>query len=421
MNFEIKSDFVLRYRGYNYNTDQLSQAVSYWLDHISSTPDHAPIGVAYCQLSFSAMALILALYKSGRAFTHLGGHSLRLNHDTQNDLNLCHVYVVGATEEDSNFYRIPFNFTRTDAWQHAWAMAHWPKRESLVIPFSKTQTITCYTGGTTGKQKPVTMTAELEALSVQLAQDLFFTDDDYCVFQHSMGHPGVHTTALLPAMFKARVMSLADMVTWDQEMARATHVQFFYTMRDIFSLPPRLRMITTGGSMIKSVFLESVQRQCQYKYFYDIYGLTECLPPLAIRNIQTMQDLDKPFSWVNSAYSYEIIVDKLRITRPDGVVILPDDRGLRVEQGLQFLGRSVDSEQIRVQGRLISFTEFKTLFESATNIVQYVLQTHNGSPRILALTTNQLQISQFMQDHAVEAEVEYFDSLNTSGGIKNIV
>ncbi len=421
MNFKIRNDFVLRYRRHSYTYSELAQAVSYWLNHIQQIPDTTPIGVAYCQLSFSATALILALYKSGRAFTHLGGHSLKLNHDTRQEFNLSHVYVVGATEEDPHFYRIPFDFTRTDAWQHAWAMSQWPGREDLVIPFTAEQQITCYTGGTTGRQKPVRMSAELEAISIKLAQDLFFVADDYCVFQHSMGHPGVHTTALLPGLFTARCVSLADVTTWSEEILRATHVQYFYTMLNFLDLPPRLRMITTGGSMLKPVYLETVKSQCDFDNLYDIYGLTECLPPLAVRKIQDPADLDQPFVWVNHDYQFETVVDKLKITRPDGMVILPDDRGIRINNQLQFFGRSSDSQQVRVRGQLTSFQEFRQEFEQQTGIVQYVLQQHQGSPRLLALDQDRAQVEQFVLDCQVELDVEYFDRLNTSGGIKNIV
>jgi len=421
MNFKIRSDFELRYRQRSYTYDDLSQAVSYWLDHIGKITDTNNIGVAYCQLSFSAMALILALYKSGRNFTHLGIHSLRLNHDSKADHNISQVYVVGATEEDPNFYRIPFDYIRTDAWQHAWAISRWPGREELDIPFSADQIITCYTGGTTGRSKSICISAELEAVSIELAQQMFFEPDDYCVFQHSMGHAGVHTTALLPGMFTARVVSLADVVTWNQEVSQATHVQYFYTMKDFFELPARLRMITTGGSMIKPVFLEYVQSRCQYDLFYDIYGLTECLPPLAVRNIQSAADLELPFTWVNHAYQFETVVDKLRITRPDGVVVMPDDRGMRMESQLHFYGRDQDSKLIRVRGHLISFQDFQLEFESQTGVVNYVLSTQNGSPSIQILSSQQAQCKDWLTANQVEAEITYVDNLKTSGGIKTIV
>jgi len=115
------------------------------------------------------------------------------------------------------------------------------------------------------------------------------------------------------------------------------------------------------------------------------------------------------------------VVDKLKITRPDGIVILPDDRGIRIDNQLQFFGRSSDSQQVRVRGQLTSFQEFRQAFEQQTGIVQYVLQQHQGSPRLLALDQDQAQVEQFVTDCQVELDVEYFDRLNTSGGIKNIV
>lgn len=421
MNFEIRNDLVIKYRQQDYSTDDLSQAVSYWLDHIQQNANSLPIGIAYCQLSFSAVALILAIYKSQHPFVHLGGHSLKLDHDTQAQFNLSHVYVVGATEEDEHFFKIPFNFTRTDAWQHAWAMAHWSGREKLDIPFSENQEITCYTGGTTGRPRAIKMSAELESLSIRVAQELFFDSKDYCVFQHSIGHPGVHTTALLPALFTARVVSLADLVTWDTEIQSATHIQYFYTMQYLFRLPPRLRMLTTGGSMLKPVFLDFVKQQCQYDHFFDIYGLTECLPPLAVREIHSYEDLEQPFTWVNHAYSFETVIDKLRITRPDGVVIMPDDRGMRMDGQLKFYGRDQDSQQIRVRGHMTTFADFRLQFESATGIVRYVLYNKNGSPHLQMQNTDRITAEKWLLDNQVEVDPEYFDNLKTSGGIKTIV
>jgi long-subunit acyl-CoA synthetase (AMP-forming) len=217
-------------------------------------------------------------------------------------------------------------------------------------------------------------------------------------------------------LFRARVVSLADH-TWDEEMVHATHVQFFSTM-SYLQLPKQLRVITTGGNSLKSTFLDYIQSQCQVDHIYDIYGLTECLPPLAVRNVQSIADLNKPFTWVNNEYSIAIQNDRIKITRPDGAVFVTSDRGSLNNNQLTFLGRAL--QLIRLGGNLVSVEDFKQMFEESTNILDYVVEYNNGEFVLHGLLKDSNDINLFIQQSTVNIFVKYHATLDTNGGIKNI-
>jgi len=414
-NFRIRDDFVLRYRRRDYSYRDIAQAVSYWLDQINCT--QGTIGIAYATLSFSSVAFLLALYKSGRPFTHLGVVGREVTEQLLHDQQLGAIFVVGDLfHSNIKLDFISNQLHHTDTWDHAYNCSTWTGQEELVIPFTDAQTINAFTSGSTGRPGAVAMSAYIESLSIRLAMDLFFVNDDYCVFAHGMSHMGVHTTAILPGLFRARVVSLADH-TWDEEMVHATHVQFFATM-SFLQLPKQLRVLTTGGNSLKSTFLEQIQSQCQVDNVYDIYGLTECLPPLAVRRVQSIADLNKPFTWVNDSYQVGITGDKIKITRPDGAVFVTSDRGMLVDDQLTFLGRALS--MIRLHGNLVSVEEFKQAFESATKILNYVIESANNEFVLHALLTDSDLITRFIQSSDANIFVKYHDSLDTNGGIKNI-
>jgi hypothetical protein len=414
-NFRIRDDFILRYRRRDYNYNNIAQAVGYWLDQINQTT--GTIGIAYASLSFSSIAFLLALYKSQRPFTHLGVLGKEVTVQLLHEQKLGVVFVVG----DLFHSNVKLDFLsdqlhHTDTWDHAYNCLQWPGREELLIPFTQQQTIHAFTSGTTGKPRAVATTSYIESLSVQLAMDLFFVDDDYCVFAHGMSHLGVHTTAILPGLFKAKVVSLAGS-TWNEEMLHATHVQFFSTMT-FLQLPKRLRVITTGGNTLKSTFLEYIQSRCQVDNIYDIYGLTECLPPLAVRNIQSISDLGNPFIWANLAYQVAIQGDTITITRLDDVVLATSDRGSLNGNQLTFLGRALNL--IRLNGNLVSVEEFKQAFESYTKILDYVIEYNNNEFVLHALSADASAVTEFVQLSNSDVFVKYHKTLDTNGGIKNI-
>ena len=416
-NFRIRKDFILRYRRRNYNYKDLAQGVSYWLNQINTIDDSRPIGISYATLSFSSIAFLLALYKSQRSFTHLGVVGKEVNDELIQAQGLSAVFVVGDLfHSNVKLDIITDCIHHTDTWDHAYNCATWLDHEDLDIPFTDKQTINAFTSGSTGTPSAVTMTSYIESLSIQLAMKTFFVEDDYCVFAHGMSHMGVHTTAILPGIFHAKVVSIADH-TWDEEIIHATHIQFFSTM-SFLPLPKNLRVITTGGNSLKSTFLDYIQSQCLVENIYDIYGLTECLPPLAIRTVNSITDLDKPFIWTNTNYQVAIQADKIKITRPDNVVFVTSDRGSLIDNKLTFLGRALNL--IRLNGNLVSIEVFKQALEESTKLLNYVIEYANNEFILHALLTYTNAITSFIQRTGANVFVKYHESLDTNGGIKNI-
>ena len=417
-NFSIRKDFILRYCQRNYNYKDLAQGVSYWLTQINMIDNTRPIGISYATLSFSSIAFLLALYKSQRPFTHLGVVGKEVNYELIQAQGLSAVFVVGNLFQSN--VKMDFDFTNrihhTDTWNHAYNCATWSGHENLDIPFTDKQIINAFTSGSTGEPKAVAMTSYIESLSIQLAIETFFVKDDYCVFAHGMSHMGVHTTAILPGLFRARVVSIANH-TWHEEMTHATHIQFFSTM-SFLQLPKNLRVITTGGNSLKSTFLKYIQSQCLVENIYDIYGLTECLPPLAVRTVNSVAELDKPFTWTNTNYQVDIQDNKIKITRPDNVVFITGDQGSLVNDQLTLLGRV--SNLIRLDGNLVTVEQFKQIFEESTKILDYVLEYSDNEFILHVLLTDAAAVASFIQRTHANILAKYHKSLDTNGGIKNI-
>jgi len=227
---------------------------------------------------------------------------------------------------------------------------------------------------------------------------------------------GVHTTATLPGLFKAKTVSLADH-TWDEEMQYATHVQYFATM-SFLPLPKQLRVLTTGGNSLKRTFLEQIHTQCQVDNIYDIYGLTECLPPLAVRNVKSIEDLSNPFTWINNHYCATIEQGCIKILRPDGQVFVTSDQGSIKDDQLTFLGRTNDL--IRVYGNLITVEQFRQIFETETKVIDYVLENRANEFILHGLRQDCDAIINFVQRSNATVLAVFKDALPTNGGIKSI-
>ena len=416
-NFTIDKDFVLRYRRRNYTHTDIAQAVGYWLDKINNIGGNRPIGISYATLSFSSIAFLLALYKSGRSFMHLGVIGNDVSDSLLQEQELDAIFVVGDLFHSNVKLDIITNqLYHTDTWDHAYNCVHWQQPADLTIPFRNTQIIYAYTSGSTGRPKPVSMSSYYESLSIKCAMDLFFVEDDYCVFAHGMSHMGVHTTAILPGLFKARVVSLADH-TWDEEILHASHIQYFSTMT-FLQLPKQLRVLTTGGNSLKRTFLEQIHTQCQVDNIYDVYGLTECLPPLAVRNVKSIEDLSKPFTWVNADYFATIEQGCIKITRPDGQIFVTSDQGSIENDQLTFLGRA--NNLIRVNGNLVTVEEFQQIFETETKVVNYAIENHNNEFLLYGLQQDCDAIINFVQKSNATVLAVFKDTLLTNGGIKSI-
>lgn len=413
--FTVRPDIEIRFDRKTYTYDDLSQAVSYWSNVINTLPTNNPISIAMFGLSFSAVALLLALFNSKRPY-------MSVYNNIQPYGALSTTFLVGETFNLPNTDEtIPnySNIIRTDSWSTATNIANWPHRADLTIEFSSRQKHYAYTSGSTGSPKETSVDSYTESLSIVQSINEYFDPNDHCVFSHGMGHVGVHTTATLPALFSAKRISFCDGVTWGEEIPLATHIQYFSTMKDWFKLPPRLRVLTTGGNSLQPEFLNHILTNCQVDKLIDIYGLTECVPPLAIRYIKTLDDISLPFTWINTNHNPYIENSALSIKRADGLVINTGDSCTLHNNQLVIYGRL--HRLIRVNGVLHNFLEFKTHFENHTKIIQYVLYTADDKFYLVCYTKDKPTVDQYFSLNQVENIVVTFnDVLNTAGGIKHI-
>lgn len=419
--FSVPKTLKIKNNNCFYNFDQLSQGVDYWLNHINQRPRDLAVGVFFSALSFSNLAFMLALIESGRSYERISALH-KLDQDRIHSFGA--IYISGDT------YNSPYNFPSshniylTDTFDQGYASSTWPGQHSLDITFKQSQEIIEYSSGSTGTPKKIIIDAWQEALSVETAIKQYFDPLDYCVFLHSMNHTGVHTSAILPAIFSVSTLSLANANTWQTEINHATHIQYFTTMRNFFPLPEKLRCLVFGGDMLKPLLTQHVIDNCKVENFWDVYGLTECLPPLAVRKITSVDDLDKDFLWVNCYHQPVMFHDgrNLLINRADGIIIDTGDIGqpykLNQDIFVKMHGRS--TQTVRVDGKLHSAEEFKIHLESYTNVSSHVLFWENDRAVLVVYQKDQPTITQYAKQFDLEAELRFQDELATSGGIKHI-
>jgi len=422
--FSVPKTLQIKHNNCVYTFDQLSQSVDYWLNYIQQTATDRPIALILGSLSFSNVAFILALIESGRQYEKI--HDIPAFVQSKiHDFGA--VYVSGEiynnVDLNANFPTL-HTVHLTDTFAHGYAMANWSGRHSLDITFQESQTITEYSSGSTGTPKQILINAWLEALSIETAINYYFDPADYCVFLHSMNHTGVHTTAILPAVFSVSTLSLANPRTWFTEIDHATHIQYFTTMRMFFSLPKKLRCLVFGGDMLKPLLAQHILDNCEVENFLDVYGLTECLPPLAVRKITSVDDLNNEFVWINPYHQpVEYSADSiLSIRRADREYIdTGDNAQVRVDNRVAYVSmQGRQTQTVRVDGHLHSAEEFKIHLERHTGVSSHVLFWKKNQPVLLARTQDQTVISQYAQQYELEAELRFKDELPTSGGIKHI-
>jgi len=154
----------------------------------------------------------------------------------------------------------------------------------------------------------------------------------------------------------------------------------------------------------------------------DIYGLTEAAPPLAIRTITCLDDMSKPFKWVNDAY--ECYIDERGtavVIRPDGVHWKANDLARYDSNTKEFyyIGRYGAGLRVRIQGLLFDTHDFKEKFESETMISNYFLDTTSNIPKLLVTAKDQQTAEKFIKDFEVTVDLHITDHFRTNGGIKN--
>lgn len=309
-----------------FSRDDLSQAVSFFLDYINRIPveQERKIGVTFGSLSFLSIAFMLALIKSKRhyiVFYHLDNFDDNLK-------NICnHLFIVGELPEsvdESGLRSLPDFFSETWNDQVQYAVSAHTGRVDLEFEFSADQKTF---RGVENKETavwtavPLYTTGKIEESCVAAAMDHYIHSDDVCILLRPFRHIGVATLSVYPALFKAkRIIICRSKFDWTDEYSAATNVHLAWEMvKENYPLPKKLRTVTTGGYAFNSECIRYVTDQSQVDNIIDCYGTAVCPPPLAIRQLYKDRPALQPFIWVNKFLTVEDHQGSLVIAGPAGV------------------------------------------------------------------------------------------------------
>lgn len=420
----VSSNLVIKDPQGEYTREQLANAVGYWKNFIAENDNGYPFGIVYAggSTSFSAIAVLLALIDYGKDYVKIDPYLPIIDYVKTAETYFSgfgKVFVVGTniripTEEYRGSNRIVLA-DEVDINNVGYV-------HDLSIRFREHNYKYSFTSGTTGKPRLIKTSVGHDALSIQIAIDEYISPDDYCVFSHGMSHVGVHSTAILPAVFGASVLSFASPVNWETEILNATHSQFFYTMVDSHAMPKctKLKYVTTGGDYLKPRLMHHLF-DGGVQTIVDIYGLTEASPPIAVRYINSVDDADKKFDIINHHYQYSVSRDNnlLRIVRPNGEVFPSGDVVDLENNQLRYIGRLSSVNWIRVNGVKTVLGEFKRMLENATNIVNYFINCDNGENPYINITSKDYHmLVEFIKQNNVVLDIDVVDIVPTADGIK---
>jgi acyl-CoA synthetase (AMP-forming)/AMP-acid ligase II len=417
----------------DYTRQDLARAVSYWRKQIDLITDPRPIAICFGagSTTFQTVAVLLAIIDSGRNYYKFDQLSPGATKETikypKIEGGVSVTFIAGNISTDFDYSNDP-DVIEVGSNYHREHSIQYTSLHSLDIEFRISQKRYNNTSGTSsGFPTLIEASVGNDGYSIKTAMDNYIQEDDCCVFLHGMSHIGVHTTAILPSIFKAeKVTFVSSGKEWQEKIVDATHTQFFYTMLDWNKLPKqnKLRTITTGGDYLKPRMIEDLILNTAAEKIVDIYGLTEAAPPLAIREIKSIDDLSKPFNWVNNYYDCYISNDSVAmVVRPDEVHWRSNDIARFNDESKEFfyLGRFGAGLKVRMKGLLFDTFEFKEKFEQETGIVNYFLDTSHDDIPILIVTEKDYAIAQnFTKTFDATVSLNVVDTLSTNGGIKNI-
>jgi hypothetical protein len=346
MQFKIKEDINIRAWSWldqnlkNYTSDDVSQSIAYFLNKFNDIPlGEKRIGVVFGMLSFHALCCMLALIKSGRDYV--------IFYDTAQaegttSLHECsHVFFLRKPEEDVlalSSTLNPDSFSIICDAEFESAVSASQARSDLNIEFSDGQRT--YIAFTMTKSEIAYTTGKIEASCIQAAMDNYYQEDDVCVFVRPFKHVGVATLAIYPAIFKTKDITLcAGRDDWEQECHRATNTHVAFDMiKDQWSMPKNLRMLTTGGYHFNSNCIDYVTKNATVENIIDCYGTAFCPPPLAIRSLSP-ENPATPFRWINKYVQMENIKDMLYLKTTDADTF----SGVRSEvDGMHYTGDKIN-------------------------------------------------------------------------------
>jgi hypothetical protein len=426
----ISPNLVINDHNGSHTRDELARAVAYWEDKITSVNDPRPIAICFGagSTTFQTIALLLAIISSGRnyyKFDQLSPGAIKEDIKYPKiEGGVSITFIAGSVKTDFDYSNDP-DVVEIELEKFLLAAKTYESLHILTFEFKQSQKRYNNTSGTTtGFPKLIEATVGNDGHSIKTAMDNYILEDDHCGFSHSMSHIGVHTTAILPSIFKAKKVSFIETgFEWQEKVADVTHTQFFYTMVDLYNFPDQhnVKTVTTGGDFLMPNLVNKLLSAGVEK-IVDIYGLTEAAPPLAIREITCLDDMNKPFKWVNDAY--DCYIDERGtavVIRPDGVHWKANDlaRYDRDTKEFYYLGRYGAGLRVRIQGLLFDTHDFKEKFESETMISNYFLDTTSNIPKLLITAKDQLTAEKFINDFEVAVELHITDHFRTNGGIKN--
>lgn len=444
MEFKIRDDFTIKSldrpdldslrRSQNlttYNTDKLSQAVSYFLNLINKIDtSEKPIGINYGGLSFLTVAFALAIIKSKKDTALIIEDTVVRSGD---DLNLfSHFFIAGPKWRGPKSSILPLvdeqpqHRSYIDSVSTMDAVEAWTGREKLTFEFGKdVKTYVMNLNST--KLELLTTSGLMEESSVVAAMNNYIYDDDYCVLNRTFNHVGVATLVIYPSLFKARSVALIDHINqWNVACEDATHVHMSYQMiQQGFKLPKKLRTLSTGGYHFSIDCLNYVYSMSDIDRIVDCYGTGFCPPPLAIRELTKENSFGlQPFKWVNSIVfprmintddgpqmlleSNHVLFKGIMSASNDGKSIGTRDIVEQVNDDTFYLyGNSMT--YVRVLDSRITTTELQKMLDSVCSNVSIEFTTKQGTkfPKLITNIFNKEQLEKFVVDNKVEADVEY--------------
>jgi acyl-CoA synthetase (AMP-forming)/AMP-acid ligase II len=408
---------------FNYN--DLSVSVGYWANFLKEKygASDTPIGIVQSgELSFSTMSFLLALYETKINYVLMPYYDYTVP-------NYCEKYILPNIQEliilgnnSNNKIKALTRTVQTSDFHHTFRMFENPRYSPLEFEFNDTQKITTFTSGSTGPPRINVITADQEGRAILAAINEYFDKDDVCLFSHGLTHRGVHTTAILPALFSANTIMTGDPAEWEFLIKDATHCQWFATMKTWCSLTPNIKKVTFGGSILSDSTADYIFSCCPDATIYDIYGLTESLPPVAIRKLtkdnrtdvfrSCRPDLNIVVTSGNNLNIIDIQTDK-KIKTGDVAERISDTE-------FKFLGR--DKKAVRVNGELVNQSVMISRIGNEFDALSFSVSIKNETLVIQVTNeSDQEKLTNWCTKNLVEDfTVELVDNITTSGGIKTI-
>lgn len=280
----IHDDFTIEYGDEHYNKAELVSLIN----KAHSMLDECNIqhGEYITDVSWASpyqIAMMLAIFERGGILSQLAEFKDPYTYDFDTRL----VFYAEPNDIDRegfyNIYNI-VNYKETDKTFNV--------SKSNPIMSSKTS-------GTTGKPKEIIHTHTSVSAATQNASSHFYSKDDKVLMYVTLNHTGVFT-----------VNYLAVMMTGCHAITRTNHREHAIRMFDygankmLFFYPTFFDVdvqdewknidlsgitIITGGQMVHEQFVETLFSK-NLTSLIDVYGLTECLPPLMYYDMRSVDD-----------------------------------------------------------------------------------------------------------------------------------